>query len=297
MKFVLVLALLVAVVSAQQQQQVVAPTQGPTPPQQQQTQQQAQQSAAPFSYENGGSDWVGLCKTGVAQSPINIETAKTKCVRHGEADAKQHRIDFHYVPAANLSMVHNGNTLKVKGDLGFVTIGGCNPCDGQEYTVKQFHFHTPSEHTIDATPEKAGRYEMELHIVHQKKGSTGLNDLVFVTILFYIQPDGGFPNYFLENINWNWAPKTPNASNKIQSAVDMMRLKESLHGEFYTYKGSLSTPPCTESVQYYVMKNPLGVTKEQAEIIKSIFVKNGKGNNRPVQATNNREVVWYRRRH
>jgi len=286
MKFVCVLVL-VAIVAVSAQQQTVAPTPAPAPA----------PTPTPFSYENGGADWPGLCKTGLAQSPINIDTTKTKCVRHGEFDAKVHRIDFHYIPALNLSMVNNGNTLKVKGDLGFVTIGGCNPCDGQEYVVKQFHFHTPSEHTIDASPERKGQYAMELHIVHQKKGSTGLNDLVFVTILFYIQPEGGFPNWFLDNINWNWAPKAAGTSSKIQAAVDLNRLRESLHGEYYSYKGSLSTPPCTESVQYFIMKNPLGITKEQADLVQSIFVKNGKGNSRPVQPLNNREVAWYRRRH
>jgi carbonic anhydrase len=180
--------------------------------------------------------------------------------------------------------------------LGFVTVGGCNPCDGQQYLVKQFHFHTPSEHTFDATSDKSGKYEMELHIVHQKQGGTGLNDLLVVAIQFYIQPDGGFPNSFLENINFNFAPKAGGGSTPIQSAVDLSRLQEALHGEYFTYKGSLTTPPCTETVTFFVMKNPLGVTKEQAELMRTIFVSNGKGNARATQPLNNREVVWYRRR-
>jgi len=261
-------------------------------------------SPAPFafSYAQGGRDWPGNCTSGLAQSPINIESAKTKCVRHGDADARQHRIDFHYRKQDNLTLTHNGNTLKVKGDLGYLTLGGCNPCDGQEYFVKQFHFHSPSEHSIDTTPEKDGHYAMELHIVHQKKGSSGLNDLVFVAVLFYVQPDGGFPNWFLENINWANAPTTAGTSTKISGAVNMLRLKESLEGEYWTYKGSLTTPPCTEPVQYFVMKTPIGITKDQLGTIQNLFSKNpafanGNGNNRPVQLLNNREVVWYRRQH
>jgi len=288
MKSLFLVALLVSVAVAQQQKLVPPPQQtpaAPTPP--------PTQGTTPPLYENGGKDWPGICLTGQAQSPINIETAKAKCVRHGEADAKAYRIDFHYFPALNLSMTHNGNVLKVIGNLGFVTIGGCNPCDGQQYWVKQFNFHTPSEHTFDASPQKTGQRTMELRIVHQKQGSTGLNDLVVVAVQFYIQPDGGFPNWFLDNINWNWAPKSKGQSNSIQGAVDLRRLKEAFHGEYYSYKGSLTTPPCTESVQYFVMKNPLGITKEQAAVIQNIF---GKGNARPVQPVNNREVVWYRRR-
>jgi len=252
-----------------------------------------------FSYVDT-TKWDGICQTGIAQSPINIETAKAKCVRHGEEEARKHRIDFHYQKKDNLSLEHNGNTLKVKGDLGFVTIGGCNPCDGQEYVVKQFHFHTLSEHSIDTTPEKDGHKQIELHIVHQKKGSSGLNDLVFVSVLFYLQPDGGFPNWFLENINWANAPTTAGASTKITGHVNLHKLKESFDGEYYSYKGSLTTPPCSETVQWFVMKTPLGVTKEQLATIQTLFKGTTafpNGNNRPVQPLNNREVVWYRRRH
>jgi len=244
-------------------------------------------------YASNGSDWKGLCSTGLAQSPINIETAKAKCVRHGEGDAREYRIDFHYMKQANLSMVHNGNTIKVKGDLGYLTLGGCNPCDGQEYFVKQFHFHTPSEHTIDTTPEKDGHYPLELHIVHQKKGSSGLNDLVFVAILFYVQPDGGFPNWFLSNINWNSMPTAAGQSTPISGAVDLGKLQESLGGEYWAYKGSLTTPPCSETVQWFIMKNPLGITKDELAIIQKVFTKNNRG----VQPLNNRVVTWYRRKH
>jgi len=256
-------------------------------------------SSRSFSYADP-TKWDGICTTGTAQSPINIDTTKTKCVRHGEEAARPHRIDFHYQKKDNLSLVHNGNTLKVRGDLGYVTVGGCNPCDGQEYVVKQFHFHTLSEHTIDTTPEKDGHKMMELHIVHQKKGSSGLNDLLFVSVLFYLQPEGGFPNWFLDNINWNGAPTTAGGSTKINGHVNLHKLKESLDGEYFSYKGSLTTPPCSESVQWFVFKNAMGVTKEQLATLQTLFKGPAdfpNGNNRPVQNLNNREVVWYRRQH
>jgi carbonic anhydrase len=275
MKTVFLAALLVVVVSA-------------AAPQQQQPQQQ-------FSYQTPGS-WGGVCNSGQLQSPINIVAEKARCVRHGEEEARAYRVDFHYLPQQNLSLINNGYTLKVKGDLGYITIGGCNPCDGQEYYVKQFHFHAPSEHTIDAAPtgSKNGSYAMELHIVHQKKGSTGLNDIVMVAVLFYVQPDGGFNNWFLDSLNWPFAPANAQGETKLTGIVDLYKLRESLHGEYYSYKGSLTTPPCTESVQWVVMKNPLGITKDQLTNIQKVFPK---GNARVVQNTGNREVVWYRRRH
>jgi len=271
--------------------------------------QHSMQPAAPaapsFTYNQRGADWAGTCQTGKHQSPIDLKTEEehvradlrqTICVRSGEESSRPFRINYHYRPAHNLSMVNNGYALQVAGDLGFVTLGGCNPCDGQEYDVKQFHFHSPSEHTINNKT-----YAMELHIVHQKKGSSGLSDLLFVSILFYIQPEGGFPNSFLEDIDWNHVPASANGANQISGFVDMHRLKESLRGEYYTYDGSLTTPTCDETVKWFVMKKPLGFTKHQAAKIQAMFQQNtafagGAGNNRAVQPLNDRKVVWYRKR-
>jgi len=259
-----------------------------------------------FNYNKQGADWTGTCSTGKAQSPININTSATACVRRGEDVSRQFRIDFHYAEhVGNLTLVNNGNTIKVKGDVGFVTIGGCNPCNGQEYRVKQFHFHTPGEHTVNANPaaNKTGAYAMELHIYHQKVGSTGLKDLVGVAVQLYVQPDGGFPNSFLDSINWNNLPKTKGQATALTGGVNLHKLHESLHkAEYYTYQGSLTTPPCTEGVQWFVMKTPLGITQAQLDTVQTIFQKNtafagGNGNNRAVQPTNGRTVTWYRRRH
>jgi len=187
--------------------------------------------------------------------------------------------------------------------LGFVTVGGCNPCDGQEYDVKQLHFHGPSEHTIDTTPQKDGHYPLELHIVHQKKGAdpNSLNDLLFVVVLFYVQPDGGFPNAFLDSIDWNHAPSETSAADAIPGAVHLHKLNEAFRGEYYTYPGSLTTPTCDETVSWFIFKTPLGITSQQLSVMQQRFQNNaafanGLGNNRQVQPLNDRKVIWVRKR-
>jgi len=162
--------------------------------------------------------------------------------------------------------------------------------------VKQFHFHAPSEHTIDsgALGIKNGSYALEVHIVHQKKGATGLNDLLVVGVMFYVQSDGGFSNWFLDGLNWAFAPTAAKASIPIQGVVDLYKLKEALDGEYYTYLGSLTTPPCAETVTWFVMKNPLGITKEQLATHNKVFPSS---NARAVQNLGTRPVTWYRRRH
>jgi len=255
-----------------------------------------------WNYAKGGSDWTGLCSTGKAQSPININTSATTCVRAGEPDAKPFRLDFHYKPADNLTLANNGHSLQVKGDLGFITIGGCNPCDGQKYHVKMVNFHAPSEHSINTEPTKDGHYVMETHIVHQKEGSSGLNDLATVVIMWYKQQPGGFANNFLESIDWANAPADTSRQTSIQGKVRLHRLKEAFDGEYFSYFGSLPVPPCTEGVQYFVMKRPLGVTDKQLDTIQALYQKNanfasGRGNSRDVQPLNDRKVWYYRKHH
>jgi len=260
----------------------------------------APQVPVSWNYAQGGSDWVGTCSTGTLQSPININTSATSCVKEGE-NGVPYRIDFHYVKKDNLTLRNNGHALSIKGDLGFVTLGGCNPCDGQVYNVKAVSIHAPSEHTINASPTNDGHYAAEIHIVHQKTGSTGLNDLLIVAITLYVQPDGGFPNSFLEHINLATAPTVAKTEVAIKKHVSLNKLKESLHGEYYTYTGSLTSPPCTEGVKWYVMKRPLGVQADQLATLTSLFAGNanfaaGHGNNRNTQPLNNRPVYYYRKR-
>jgi len=253
-----------------------------------------------WNYGQGGSDWPGTCQSGLAQSPINVNTSATTCVKEGQ-DGVAYRIDFHYVKKDNLTLRNNGHALSIKGDMGFVTLGGCNPCDGQVYNVKAVSIHAPSEHTIDASPTKDGSYAAEIHIVHQKVGSTGLNDLVIVAVLLYVQPDGGFPNSFLDNIGLAAAPTVAKTEVPIKGHVHLNKLKESFSGEFFTYTGSLTSPPCTEGVKWYVMKRPLGINKDQVTGLQGLFAGNpnfaaGRGNNRNVQPLNNRPVYYYRKR-
>jgi len=83
--------------------------------------------------------------------------------------------------------------------------------------------------------------------------------------------------------------------------VSLNKLKESLSGEYFTYTGSLTSPPCTEGVKWYVMKRPLGVQAEQLSTLTALFAGNanfaaGHGNNRNTQPINNRPVYYYRKR-
>lgn len=227
-----------------------------------------------FSYKQQGQDWEGLCKTGQAQSPINIPAM------NNAPEAEQ--LQFFYQKGSGLTMKHNGHTLIIGAEdkLGYITSGGA------KYNVKQFHWHSPSEHTVDGH-----RFDGELHVVHQKEGSTGTNDLLVVGLLYRVANNS---NPFLGEIGWQNAPKVNGASTPAPD-VDLSHIPE-LKGPKFSYTGSLTTPPCTENVKWRVLATPAPITMEQKRVLCNLFAANkdfagGFGNNRAVVPTNNRAVT------
>jgi len=226
-----------------------------------------------------------VCSSGKAQSPIDVVFDKTTCVRSGEVLALPYKINRHYKVAANVTVQKVDNTITAKGDFGFVTVGGCNPCDGQGYNIVQVALKAPAEHTFDGK-----RYAGELQITHQKQGSTGSNDLLVSSVFFYQQADGGFTNSFLDSIDVAHASAT---AATMTGLVDLEKLKESFRGEFFTYKGSLVNQGCPETVQWVLYRRPLGVTADQ---LKAVQTAVGNTTPRAAQAVNDRQVMWYRKR-
>lgn len=111
-----------------------------------------------------------------------------------------------------------------------------------------------------------------MHIVHGKFDTAGnLEGLLVVGIFFNI--DGDKDNDFLETIRWEEAPttETTGKGTAIPDDVDLNYFSEILSGEFWRYKGSLTTPPCTEIVEWHVMKTPSTMSQSQFDYFESIF--------------------------
>lgn len=111
-----------------------------------------------------------------------------------------------------------------------------------------------------------------MHIVHGTYDSTGnLDGLLVVGIFFEI--DGDLDNEFLETIRWEAAPttETHGSGTKIRDDVDLNYFSDILNGGFWRYKGSLTTPPCTEIVEWHVMKKASTMSQSQYDYFQSIF--------------------------
>jgi carbonic anhydrase len=199
------------------------------------------------------------CKLGKEQSPIDIKTA-------GVEKAKLEKIEFNYQPT-KLSIVNNGHTVQLDYDKGsFIKIGK------DKYELLQFHFHTPSEEEIDGK-----EFDLVAHLVH--KSADG--KLAVVAVLF----DRGEENKSLKGF-WDKLPREAGETRSLPksqiNAADMLPSNRA----YFTFNGSLTTPPCSEDVRWFVLKNPVTVSKEQTAAFRKIYPLN----NRPVQPLNGRKV-------
>lgn len=223
-----------------------------------------------YSGDTGPDYWYKLdsasaaAKDGKSQSPIDIETAALMPF-DGEAPGRPE-----IVYRETLFLVeNNGHTIQLTPE----TAGNYIIVNGEAYVLRQFHFHAPSEHRIDG---KA--FAMELHLVHQNADggfavmasmiSEGAeNDALKET--FTALPGGGMSG-----------PKvTVNPADLFNSDL----------GECL-YEGSLTTPPCTEGVEWVIAVEPLQLSSGQIAAFKALYTEN----NRPVQPLNGRSVYFAR---
>ena len=137
--------------------------------------------------------------------------------------------------------------------------------DGKAYSLKQFHFHRPSEHTIEG---KAA--EMELHLVHADADGK----LAVVGVML----DLGAANTGLEPV-WAKLPTEANATAALSAPFDAASLVPAKHAA-YRYQGSLTTPPYSEGVEWSVLEEKATLSEGQSQAFGAIFTG---GNARPVQ--------------
>jgi carbonic anhydrase len=223
--------------------------------------------ASHWSYEGHGdpNHWGSLdpafaaCKAGHHQSPIDI--IHPKLADHLPA------LKFAY-QAVPLSIINNGHTIMINYAPGStLTVGD------KTYALKQFHFHHPSEEHINGKG-----FDMVAHLVH----SDSDGHLAVVAILF----QSGAPNPLLETLWKNIPPEMDKTIESSTVSVNVQELLPSQHG-YYTYSGSLTTPPCTEGVTWYVLKFASTLSNEQLATIMKLYPHD----NRPIQKLYHREVL------
>lgn len=206
------------------------------------------------------------CDHGNGQSPINITRAGTGTshpvqLKYG---ATSLRIAHH---EHVIDIVDNGHTIQVTVDEGSTLTTGKDT-----YQLKQFHFHTPSEHTIDGR-----HFPMEVHFVHQSASGQ-----FAVVSALYVE---GRENRNLAKLISHF-PKAKGDSLHLPDEKLELTFHLPANSEAYSYTGSFTTPPCTENVEWLVLREPVAASREQLQA----FAKRLNHNNRPVQPTHDRKV-------
>ena len=205
--------------------------------------------------ESWGNDFP-TCARGKAQAPLNIKGPFEKALFNVTPDYKN----------GPLKIINNGHTIQVN-----VPPGSKLRIDSQPFELVQFHFHRPSEEQINGKPSA-----MVAHFVH--KNSEGRlavlgvllkegNENPGIKTLWTHAPTKEGPEVSPEGVNFNPGNLLPREY------------------EFYSYEGSLTTPPCTEGVRFFILKSQVNISREQVEAFP--FKKNA----RPVQPQNGRAIA------
>lgn len=220
--------------------------------------------AAHWSYagEGGPAEWAKLrpdfstCASGTRQSPIDIR---------GGLKVELEPIKFNYRPTG-FNVLDNGHT--VQANLGY---GNNIEVAGRRYDLVQFHFHRPSEERINGR-----QYDMVAHLVHKDPEGR----LAVVAVLM----DQGKQHPMVQLV-WNSLPLEKNEELQSPAPIDMNLLLPE-DRRYYTYMGSLTTPPCSEGVLWLVLKQPAQMSPDQLAVFARLYPMNA----RPIQQASGRLV-------
>jgi carbonic anhydrase len=216
---------------------------------------------AHFAYrgEEGPARWGSLspawaaCATGKQQSPIDLASPKLVSLPPLTVDES----------ATTFTLENNGHTVQARpARPGTVTVGGVS------YALEQFHAHHPSEHTVSGE-----RFPLELHLVHKDPAGKAL-------VLGILVREGP-SNEALEPL---WS-KLPGSGVATVGEVSLAGVIPS-DRRYQTYRGSLTTPPCTEGLTWVVLREAITMSSAQIDAFARLFPDNS----RPVQPLGDRTL-------
>ncbi len=217
-----------------------------------------------YEGETGPAHWGELspdyaaCSKGKRQSPVDIANP---------VEAELPALKFNYKKSRELAVLNNGHAIQVNASKGNTLKAGKS-----EFELLQFHFHSPSEHTLNGK-----YYAMEVHFVHKD----GAGNLAVVGAFI----EEGKHNAAYDKI-WRHMPKEAGKKKILLTSYNTPELLPK-NKDYYRYPGSLTTPPCTESVTWLVLKTPIQLSKKQIDEYRAVL----NHTNRPVQPLNNRLIL------
>jgi carbonic anhydrase len=196
------------------------------------------------------------CSSGTRQSPIDIKDG----IR-----LQLDPVQFDYKPSS-FRVIDNGHTVQVN-----VAAGNSIEVMGRRFELLQFHFHRPSEERIDGR-----QFDMVAHLVHKDLDGR----LAVVAVLL----DRGSALPLVQTV-WNNLPLEKGEELAARATIDLNALLPT-DRSYFTYMGSLTTPPCSEGVLWMVMKTPMPISLEQISVFARLYPMNA----RPLQSASGRMI-------
>jgi len=225
-------------------------------------------AGAPWDYEgkHGELAWGKLdpaykaCSQGHEQSPIDIRGAKL--------NKTLQPIEFHYI-SGPVTLENTGHTVVVHVDPGSYIVAG-----GVRYDLVQFHFHHPGEEAV-----KGKIPDMDIHLVH--KSADGKFAVIAIRL---IEDRATPPNAVLATL-WPHLPTKVGATEKVTDMVNPGGFLPADRG-YWTYEGSLTAPPCTEGVRWFIFEQDMTISRDQLRAFGALY----KINSRQLQDAHGRRI-------
>jgi len=255
-----------------------------------------------WDYKNKGKDWECLCSEGRAQSPIDLpylESAQSSPVKPLFEYERVEKKD-------GLKIVYKDYSLRIahKNFGKIVTVNGTG------YVAQEIVFKTPSEHTLNGK-----RFDMEMQVIHNARTQGDVGKTAVLSFLFKAKP--GVYNKFIDKLDFFNLPNPIETSREIKETLFIPSILLNSDDEdvslmpsfsFFTYEGSLTQPPCTESTIHYVASQPIELSTTALHLFKEALVvpemEDSKGNivinenvndenYRAIQNLNGRSIFYY----
>jgi carbonic anhydrase len=266
-----------------------------------------------WDHKNNGNDWECTCKDGRTQSPIDLPT-KDDAVLSGSkpifqydyisAKAEESTIDGLITQGENIKIRYDRNAIRIPHP----NLGKIIATDGGVFKAEEIVFHTPSEHTINGE-----QFDMEMQVIHYGTTKGDIAKQVILSFLFKKKP--GVYNKFIDKLDFF---NLPNSIDNLRDITTDLYIPSVFYNtddedneflkpfSFYTYDGSLTTPPCTERTTHYVVADPIPLSNTVIQLFKealkipdvtyekgNYYIANDMSNSREVQPRNGREVIIY----
>ena len=229
-----------------------------------------------WDYNTKGNDWDKICPFGPTQSPISINTEDVHSSSQCFAE-QYYPLSLQYSPITTRGRFTKRIYI-LHGDYGKMLVYPPYDSKPRVFDSVQFHYHAPSEHVVDSN-----NYDLEMHLVHKDSNKGTINSVLG----FMFKNTGKFNPFVQLSIDALEKPVE----------IDLGLLFDN-NPQFYLYHGSLTTPPCSENILWFLTSKIHEIDEKQLKFFVSRWSENqccasGNGNNREVQPLYNRAIIHF----